>query len=75
MKNTLIPLDIIWINGNEEVVSINKNSQPCKKDYCPIIKPTKDAKYVLEINGGLSEEIGLSVGNKVYIGIVKKAIF
>jgi hypothetical protein len=31
------------------------------------MEPTKDAKYVLEINGGLSEKNGLSVGSKLYI--------
>ena len=67
MKNTLIPLDIIWINNDREVVFINEKTQPCKENDCPIIKPTKDAKYVLEINEGLSEKNGLSVGNKVYI--------
>jgi uncharacterized membrane protein (UPF0127 family) len=67
MKNTLIPLDIIWINGNKEVVFINKNTQPCKEDACPIIEPTEDAKYVLEMNESFSEKIGLSVGNKIHI--------
>lgn len=67
MKNTLIPLDIIWINKNKEVVFISENTQPCKEYPCSIIKPTKNAKYVLEINGGISEKIGLVVGNKINI--------
>ena len=67
MKNTSIPLDIIWINDNKEVVFINENTQPCRENYCPVIEPTKDAKYVLEINGGLSEKIGLTIESKVYI--------
>lgn len=67
MKNTLIPLDIIWINDNKEAVFISKNTQPCEENHCPVIKPTENARYVLEINGGLSEKIGLSVRDKVYI--------
>ena len=65
MKNTLIPLDIIWMNENKEIVFISENTQPCKNDPCPDINPEKNAKYVLEINAGLSREIGLSVGSKL----------
>ena len=67
MKNTLIPLDIIWIDKNKEVVFISANAQPCKEDYCPSILPPENAKYVLEINGGVSEKIGLAIGEAVDI--------
>ena len=63
MKNTKIPLDIIWINNLNEIVYINKNTQPCI-DYCPTINPNKNAKYVLEINAGISDKIGLKEGDK-----------
>lgn len=66
MKNTLIPLDIIWINENKEVVFIGENVQPCKNDsFCPSISPGKNAKYVLEINAGVSKEIGLKTDDKL----------
>ncbi|MFA5877867.1 MAG: DUF192 domain-containing protein [Candidatus Staskawiczbacteria bacterium] len=65
MKNTLIPLDIIWLNENKEVVFINENTQPCLISPCPDIVPTEKAKYVLEINAGLVNETGLSVGSKL----------
>ncbi|HIH36825.1 MAG TPA: DUF192 domain-containing protein [Methanocellales archaeon] len=67
MKNTLTPLDIIWISEDQEVVFISKNTQPCKTDICPGINPGKKAKYVLELNGGISDKIGLSVGDKALI--------
>ena len=67
MKNTLIPLDIIWINESSEVVFISENTQPCKESPCSIIEPTERAKYVLEINGGLSKKIGLVVGDRLNI--------
>ena len=69
MKNTLIPLDIIWINENKEVVFISENTQPCKEDSCFSIAPDKKAKYVLEINAGISKEIGLKVGDRLEINI------
>lgn len=65
MKNTRIPLDIIWINENKDVVFISEHTQPCKEDFCPSITPPEKAKYVLEINGGVSKEIGLGVGDSV----------
>ncbi len=64
MKNTLIPLDIIWISKNKEIVYIAKNVQPCKSLICSSVSPDKLAKYVLEINGGKADEIGLKTGDK-----------
>jgi len=63
MKNTLIPLDIIWIN-NGKIVYIAKNMQPCK-ETCDSIIPDKNSRYVLEINSGLSEKLGLKAGDEV----------
>jgi uncharacterized membrane protein (UPF0127 family) len=67
MKNTLIPLDIIWIDnspaGENKVVFINKNSQPCGTNNCPTINPYVEAKYVLEINAGASKEFDIKVGD------------
>ena len=65
MKNTLIPLDIIWIDKNKEVVFINKNTKPCEVDSCPIINPNRKAQYVLELSGGMVDKIGLNVGEKI----------
>lgn len=66
MKNTFIPLDMIWINQNKEVVFIKENAQPCSENFsCPSINPNKNAKYVLEINGGMAEKIGLKIGDKI----------
>lgn len=72
MKSTLIPLDIIWINESSEVVFISENAQPCKESPCPTIEPTENAKYVLEVNGGISKEIGLAVGNRLNIEYAQK---
>ncbi len=65
MKNTLIPLDIIWINENKEIVFIIDNAQPCREATCSLLEPKKEAKYVLEINGGMAKKIGLAVGDKI----------
>jgi hypothetical protein len=72
MKNTSIPLDIIWIDQNGEVVFISENTQPCQENTCPVISTDKKAKYVLEINAGVSKGISLKVGDKLEINLNRK---
>jgi uncharacterized protein len=67
MKNTLIPLDMVWINENNEVVFIKNNAQPCSDNFCPQIAPGRAAKYVLEINAGKAQEAKIFIGQKVSI--------
>jgi len=73
MKNTLIPLDIIWINSSQNIVYIHKNAQPCSSYHCPSINPGKNARYVLEINGGLSDKYNISIGDKANISYVSSS--
>ena len=61
MKNTLISLDIIFLDKNKKVVDIAKNTQPCQSDECPSYRNQQPAKYVLEIKAGLAEKIGLKI--------------
>jgi hypothetical protein len=69
MKNTLIPLDIIWIDKNKTVVFLSKNTPPCQHVPCPTINPGKEAKYVLEVCGGTADRIGLEVGHKMVFDV------
>jgi len=62
MKNTEFPLDIIYISGDKKVVNIQKNAKPMDPTSLPSIAP---AKYVLEVNGGLSDTWGLEAGDTV----------
>lgn len=63
MKNTFIPLDMIFIDENLTIVDINKNALPCTE--CISYDSKRPAKYVLEINGGLSDKLGINVGDGV----------
>ena len=63
MKNTIVPLDIIYINSENEVVSIQANAQPLSTQSLPSGQP---AAYVLEIYGGEAAAQGIGVGTKVY---------
>jgi len=43
---------------------------PCETEPCPVINPSENAKYVLEINGGLSSEMEIETGEDVnFVGI------
>lgn len=52
MKNTLIPLDMLFIDADFRIVDIKENVSPCKEDPCPSYPSKKPAKYVLEVNAG-----------------------
>lgn len=67
MKNTLIPLDIIWIDKDYKIVFVAENVQPCKTETCLTIDPKTKAKYALEINGGLTKEFNIKSGDLVQI--------
>ncbi len=69
MKNTLIPLDMVWVDSQGKVVFIGKDEQPCGSGECPLIDPGKSARYVLEVNGGTADGIGMKEGDKLSISI------
>ena len=69
MKNTLIPLDIIWADSQGKVVYIKENAQPCKTLICPSEVPAAMAKYVLEISAGTVKEANTEIGDTLGINI------
>jgi uncharacterized membrane protein (UPF0127 family) len=69
MKNTLIPLDMVWMDSQGIVVFLAQDVQPCKADPCPAVNPSRNARYVLEVNGGTAERIGLEEGERAIIGL------
>jgi len=64
MKETLILLDIIWMDQSKQIVSIIPDIPPCTTPQCPVYTPDKNALYVLEVNAGITAELGLKVGDK-----------
>ena len=63
MKNTLIPLDMIWMDGQHRIVHIANNVQPCKADPCPSYPPNAQAASVLELAAGVAAKHHLADGN------------
>jgi hypothetical protein len=62
MRNTLIPLDMLFLAGNGRIVHMHHRAVP--HSLTPIVTPV-DATAVLEINGGLSRRLGIQVGDRV----------
>jgi uncharacterized membrane protein (UPF0127 family) len=67
MKNTLIPLDLIFIDAEGKIVDIKHNFEPCSKIFCDTYKPVEPAKYVLEVNGGFCEMNEIKISNAVLL--------
>jgi len=66
MKNTLIPLDMIWISGDFKVVDV-RHAIPCPSDSCASYTPSAKAKYILEVNSGFTEKYYIKVGDSLII--------
>lgn len=62
MKNTLIPLDIMFITADLQVAGILENMQPHDTNSKGVGKPSR---YVLEVNGGYAKAHGIAAGTTV----------
>jgi uncharacterized protein len=62
MKNTVIPLDIIFIRADGKIENIVENTIPYSLDQ---VKSTGPVVAVLELRGGLTGELGISPGDTV----------
>lgn len=67
MRNTKMSLDIIYVNGNFEIVTIYKHTQPYSESPIPSFKK---AKYVVETAAGYCDKFGIAEGNFIkYSGV------
>ncbi len=64
MKNTYIPLDIIFLDKEMKIVSIVENMEPCKEANCPTYSSEVPATYALEVNAGFVKENNINEGMK-----------
>jgi uncharacterized protein len=62
MRNTLIPLDMLFIGKDMKVVGIVENAAPLTEDLRSVGKPSF---YVLEVNGGWTKQNGVAAGAQV----------
>lgn len=62
MKNTMIPLDMVWLDPSGKVLFVSANTPPCRADPCPSYGPDAAAASVLEIAGGKAAVEKVTVG-------------
>lgn len=62
MKNTMIPLDMIWMDESGKVLFVSADTPPCRADPCPTYGPDGPARQVLEIAGGWAAKERVTVG-------------
>jgi uncharacterized membrane protein (UPF0127 family) len=67
MKNTLISLDMVWLDKDLKVVYVKSFAPPCESYYCPSYDPEVTAKYVLEVSAGFTELNRIRVNDKAYL--------
>ena len=69
MKNTHIPLDILYFDDARRLVSQQRDVPPCSLgDACPPYPSTAPARYVLELNAGEAARLELEAGAELHFG-------
>jgi uncharacterized membrane protein (UPF0127 family) len=69
MKNTHIPLDILYFDQNYKLVSVQKRVPPCRSagNDCPQYPSTGPAQYVLELNAGVADKLGVKESDELKV--------
>ncbi|MBI4440842.1 DUF192 domain-containing protein [Candidatus Woesearchaeota archaeon] len=63
MKNTIIPLDILFLDADQRVATIF-TVVPCTKEPCETYAPTRDITAVLEVQAGTAARLGIREGDR-----------
>ena len=70
MRNTFIPLDMVFVNEEKKIVTIHKNTQTLSDQSYPSSAPTM---YVIEVNAGFCASHKINEGDKInYIQLAEK---
>ncbi len=71
MKNTLISLDILWLDESGTVLHLEPNVPTCprKDDGCPRYRASAKSLQVLELNAGMAKKLGLTTGSQLTIEV------
>lgn len=72
MKNTRIPLDIVWLDHKKTIVDVVENIPECVGDPCLQYQPSQDASYALEIPAGSVKRQKLAKGMQLTFDLPKR---
>ncbi|MBI4144591.1 DUF192 domain-containing protein [Candidatus Woesearchaeota archaeon] len=65
MKNVRIPLDMIFVDSNNNVNEVKANLPPCKQEPCLVYPSEYPAQYVVEVNAGFAAAHNIGRGTKM----------
>ena len=68
MRNTLIPLDMVFIRADGIVADLHRNAVPHSEE---IIQSSEPVLYVLELNAGVADKIALKPGSRILHPIIQ----
>lgn len=68
MRNMVISLDLLYIDGNGEIAQIFRGVPPCRAMPCEIYHATQPLRFVLEVPAGTADSLGLAVGQVLSLG-------
>lgn len=63
MKQMKFTIDVVWLDKDKKVVSIEKNMQP--DSYPKVFYPASDARYVIELNSGQADKLNIQSGQEL----------
>ena len=69
MKNCRLPLDIIFLDKNKQVINIHFNVPPCEREPCDTYESKRPAQYVLELRGNRAKELNLKPGDTIFFSL------
>ncbi|MEJ5209591.1 DUF192 domain-containing protein [Denitratimonas sp. CY0512] len=67
MRNTRIPLDILYFDDGLRLVSATHGAPPCTTATCPSYPSTRPARFVLELNAGHARRLGVVAGDELVL--------
>lgn len=65
MKDTLLALDMLWLDKDRRIVHIARDVPPCKEDPCPSYSPDRPGSYVLELGAGGADRYKLKLFDRL----------
>lgn len=67
MKNCRMPLDILYFDEKYKLVSVQQRVPACRSEPCPVYPSEGAAKYVLELNAGTADKLGVKPGDALKV--------
>ncbi len=65
MKNTLMPLDIVWLDAAGKVADVHADAPPCRSNPCPMYRNARPARAVVLVNAGYARSHGVVPGARL----------